>query len=51
MRFSTPEEEEGDGFLTARQLKMLLQDEAQLFSLMVSLSIENQATIDELQVV
>ena len=42
MRFSTPEEEE-DGLLFARQLRKLMQEEAQMFSLMASLSVETQA--------
>ena len=37
--------------LSARNLNELMQDEAQVFSLMASLSIDNQAAIDELQVV
>ena len=51
MRFSTPKEEKGYGLLSTIQLKDLLRDEAQLFSLMASLSIDNRVTIDELQVV
>ncbi|XP_058741626.1 uncharacterized protein LOC131614013 [Vicia villosa] len=49
VRFSTPEEE-GASLLSARQLRQLMQEEAQVFSLMAPLSIENQAIIDELQV-
>ena len=48
VQFSTPDEEEEVGFLSSRQLKELMQDEAQLFSLMTSLYIENQAVINEL---
>ena len=50
VKFSTPEEEE-DGLLSARQLRKLMQEKAQMFSLMASLSVETQAIIEELQVV
>ena len=50
VRFSTPEEEE-DSLLSARQLRKSMQEEAQMFSLMALLSVENQAIIKELQVV
>ncbi|XP_057426245.1 uncharacterized protein LOC130719650 [Lotus japonicus] len=50
LRFSTAEEEE-DGLMTGKQLRKLMQDEAHMFSLLASLSIENQAITDELQVV
>ena len=50
VRFSTPEEEEV-GMLSARQLWQLMQEEAQMFSLMASLSVENQTIIEELWVV
>ncbi|XP_058759506.1 uncharacterized protein LOC131632797 [Vicia villosa] len=51
VRFSTPEEEEA-GLLSGRQLQQLIQDEeTQMFSLMVSLSVTNQVIIEELQVV
>ena len=50
VRFSTSEEE-GVGLLTGKQLRQLMQDEAHMFSLMASLSMENQVRIDELQVV
>ncbi|XP_058775225.1 uncharacterized protein LOC131649481 [Vicia villosa] len=50
LRFSSPEEE-GVGLLTGKQLRQLMQDEAQMFSLMASLSFENQVRIDELKVV
>ena len=49
VKFSTPEEE--DGLLSARQLRKLMQQEAQMFLLMASLSVETQAIIEELQVV
>ena len=49
LRFSTPEEEAG--WLSARQLQQLMQEEAQVFSLMATLSMENQAVIDELRFV
>ena len=44
VKFSTPEEEE-DGLLSARKLRKLMQEEAQMFSLMASLSVETQAII------
>ncbi|XP_058783569.1 uncharacterized protein LOC131658274 [Vicia villosa] len=40
LRFSSPEEE-GVGLLNGKQLSQLMQDEAQMFSLMASLSFEN----------
>ncbi|XP_058783872.1 uncharacterized protein LOC131658615 [Vicia villosa] len=49
--FSTPDEEKKTEFLSARKLKELIKDESQVFALMASLSIENQAAIDELPVV
>ncbi|XP_058741205.1 uncharacterized protein LOC131613564 [Vicia villosa] len=51
VRFSTPVEEGEAEFLSARKVKDLIKDEALMFSLMVSLSVGNQAVIDELQVV
>ncbi|XP_058733369.1 uncharacterized protein LOC131604977 [Vicia villosa] len=50
VRFSAPEEE-GVELLYARQLRLLMKKEVQVFALMALLSIENQAIIDELQVV
>ncbi|XP_058733352.1 uncharacterized protein LOC131604960 [Vicia villosa] len=50
VRFSTPEEESVE-LLSARQLRMLMKEEVQVFVLVASLFIENQAIIDELQVV
>src|ERR1051325_5107512 len=47
LRFSTPKEE-GVGLLTDKQLKRLMQHEAQMFSLMASLSVENQVRLNEL---
>ena len=47
VKFSTPEEEE-DGLLSTRQLRKLMQEEVQMFSLIVSLSVETQAIIEEL---
>ncbi|XP_058782596.1 uncharacterized protein LOC131657129 [Vicia villosa] len=49
--FSTPDEEEETGLLSARQLRELVQNEVQVFLLMASLSVVNQAIVDELQVV
>jgi hypothetical protein len=51
VRFSSAEEEGETEFLTTKQLKQLTRDGIQMFSLMASLSIENQAVIDKLQVV
>jgi hypothetical protein len=51
VRFSSPEEEAETEFVTTKQLKELMHDGSQLFSLMASLSIENQTKIDKLQVV
>ncbi|XP_058745857.1 uncharacterized protein LOC131618708 [Vicia villosa] len=51
VRFSTPDEERETELLSARQLNELMKDEAQVFALIASLSIENQVTIDELLVV
>ncbi|XP_058775725.1 uncharacterized protein LOC131650000 [Vicia villosa] len=51
VHFSTPDEERETEFLSARQLNDLVKDEALVFSLMASLSTENQAVIDKLQVV
>jgi hypothetical protein len=51
VHFSSAEEEEEIEFLTTKQLKQLMRDGIQMFSLKASLSIENQAVIDKLQVV
>ena len=51
VRFLTPDDEEEAGFLSARELKELLEEEAQVLALFASLSVESQAAIDELQVV
>ncbi|XP_058733176.1 uncharacterized protein LOC131604773 [Vicia villosa] len=50
VKFFTPEEE-GVELLSARQLRLLMKEEVKVFALVASLSIENQAIIDELQVV
>ncbi|XP_058764652.1 uncharacterized protein LOC131638120 [Vicia villosa] len=47
VRFSTPKEE-GVDLLSAKQLRLLMKEEAHVFSLMASLFVENQAIIDEL---
>ena len=47
--FALPEEK--PGLLSAGQLHRVMREEVQLFSLLASLSAENQAKIDELQVV
>ena len=49
MYFSSVEEESGTEFF--KQLKQLERDGIMMFSLMASLSFENQAAIDKLQVV
>jgi len=49
--FSSAEEESEVEFLSSKQLKQLERDEIVMFSLMASLSVENQAVIDKLQVV
>ncbi|XP_058745854.1 uncharacterized protein LOC131618704 [Vicia villosa] len=49
VRFSTLEEE-GVELLSARQLHKLMKEEVQVFTLVASISIENQAIIDELKV-
>jgi len=51
VRFSSAEEEGETKFLTTKQLKQLMHDGIQIFSLMAFLSIENQAVIEKLQVV
>jgi hypothetical protein len=48
---SFAEEESGAEFLATKQLKQLECDGILMFSLMASLSLENQAVIDKLQVV
>jgi len=49
--FSSAEEEGEAEFLTTKQLKQLVRDGIPMFSLMASLSVENQAVIDKLRVV
>jgi len=51
VHFSSAEEESEAEFLTTKQLKQLARDGISMFSLMASLSVENQAVIDKLQVV
>lgn len=51
MYFSSAEEESGAEFLSTKQLKQLARDGILMFSLMASLSIENQAVSDKLQIV
>ncbi|XP_058784063.1 uncharacterized protein LOC131658826 [Vicia villosa] len=50
VRFSTAEEEEA-GLVSSKQVRQLLKEEVEMFSLMATLSIENQNIIDELPVV
>ncbi|XP_058741124.1 uncharacterized protein LOC131613474 [Vicia villosa] len=50
VRFSTAEEE-GAGLVSSKQVRQLLKEEVEMFSLMATLSIENQNIIDELPVV
>ncbi|RHN45425.1 putative nucleotidyltransferase, Ribonuclease H [Medicago truncatula] len=49
--FSSAEEESGAEFLATKQLKQMERDGILMFSLMASLSMENQVVIDKLQVV
>jgi hypothetical protein len=49
--FSSAEEESGAEILSTKQRKHLERDGILMFSLMASLSMENQAVIDKLQVV
>ena len=51
VHFSSDEEESEVEFLTTKQLKQLARDGIPMFSLMTSLSVENQVVIDKLQVV
>jgi len=51
VHFSSAEEESETEFLTTKQLKQLARDGILMFSLMMSLSVENQVVIDKLQVV
>lgn len=51
VRFIGLDNKEEAGFLSARKLKKILEEEARVFTLFASLSVENQAVIDELQVV
>jgi len=51
VHFSSVEEESEAEFLTTKQLKQLARDGVPMFSLMASLSVENPAVIDKLQVV
>jgi hypothetical protein len=51
VNFSSAEEESGAEFMTSKQLKQLARDGILMFSFMASLSVENQAVIDKLQVV
>jgi len=51
VHFSSTEEESEVECLTIKQLKQLARDGIPIFSLMASLSVENQAVIDKLQVV
>lgn len=48
--FLTPCEEEEVGFLSTRELKELLEEEARVFALFVALSAKTQTVIDELHV-
>lgn len=51
VRFLTPGEEEEVGFLSTRDPKELLEEEAQMFVLFSMLSAKSQPVVDELQVV
>jgi len=48
VHFSSAEEKSGAEFLTSKQRKQLEHDGILMFSLMASLSVENQAVIDKL---
>ncbi|XP_058769262.1 uncharacterized protein LOC131643125, partial [Vicia villosa] len=50
VRFSTAEEEEA-GLVSSKQVRQLLKEEVEMFSLMATLSIKNQNIINELPVV
>ena len=50
LRFSSLEEEEA-GLVTAKQLKKLVSEEAQVFTLLALMSVENQNKINELEIV
>ncbi|XP_058766208.1 uncharacterized protein LOC131639760 [Vicia villosa] len=50
VRFSSPEEE-GVELFSVRQLRLLVKKDVQVFSLVASMSVENQAIIEELKVV
>ncbi|XP_058784955.1 uncharacterized protein LOC131659848 [Vicia villosa] len=50
VRLSSPEEESVE-LLSARQLHLLMKEEVQVFALVASMSVKNQAIIDELKVV
>ena len=50
LRFSSMEEEEA-GLVTAKQLKKLVSEEAQVFTLLALMSVENQNKINELEIV
>ncbi|XP_058777181.1 uncharacterized protein LOC131651541 [Vicia villosa] len=49
--FSNPDDEKEAEFLSTRKLNELMRDEVHVVALIAFLSIENQTTIDELQVV
>ncbi|XP_058774986.1 uncharacterized protein LOC131649241 [Vicia villosa] len=50
VRFSSPEEESLE-LLSARQFRLLMKEDVQVFALVASMSVENQAIIAELKVV
>ncbi|XP_058753064.1 uncharacterized protein LOC131626243 [Vicia villosa] len=50
VRFSTPEEESVE-LLSTRQFRMMMKEEVQVFALVASMYVENQAIIEELKVV
>src|SRR3954471_10339098 len=50
VRFSSPEEESLE-LLSTRQFRLLMKEDVQVFALVASMSVENQAIIEELKVV
>src|SRR4051812_24753193 len=50
VRFSSPEEE-GLELLSARQFRLLMKEDVQVFALIASMSVENQDVIERLKVV
>ena len=51
MRFPSLDEDGESGFLSTKELKKLLAEEAQLFGLFASLIVESQAAVEDFPVV